>query len=712
METNKAFKIGTCLVCPTDFSIRFDDDSKHSLQPKYIEVITYLAKHHPRVIPRQELIEVIWNGNEFSGEKALTNTIWHLRQNLAGANGESEVIETIRKGGYRLLVEPEWQEDQTATISVSQNAHETPQPIPGHTGDNRWRSVFPYLVICVLLITFIIYFYSQPANVDIPLSEQITREPGSELFVSASPDGRFLAYKWVNTEDQVNIYVSDRQQPQLPAKQLTFDDAKEGHSVWSNDGQYLYFSRKNVSRSLCEIVRLKVSTNQEERIATCPLRGGYYYIDISPDDKTLAFHGFSEPADVSGIYFVRLDEQNAKPVRFSCSFNCGYKDRDMAFSPDGETIAITRRMNWFSENVYLVDLESGSEQQLTYGERDIVGLTWHPKGNHIIYAAQKADKRDGFVLDIKSKKKQALNIEGFSYPSYAKKTAELFYQQRTEKYHISRLELNGDVASSPFPVVQSEFNHRYPDYSARADKIVYVSNESGHYELWLADNNGFNRSQLTNLKQSVHYPRWSYNGEKVAFLAPSDDANGDKIFIIDVRTKLLTMLPTAFRLHNRPTWSFDDSAIISAIYGNEFTDLFKISIEDGSAERLTFDGGRYGIMISPTTLLYTGENRGLWQMEIGGQPLSKLDKSIFNSRYAWVYDDNGVYFRQNASNHHQFMHYDFNQQNLKALVRLPTRMFQTYQEMSLNTEKGELLFTSNQYPQADIKKLNHPLLPR
>lgn len=712
METKKAFKIGKCLICPDDFSIRFDDADKHSMQPKYVEVITYLAEHHPRVIPRQELIDVIWKGNAYSGEKALTNTIWHLRQNLAGANGEQEVIETIRKAGYRLLIEPVWQEDLFTSSPINQDVTAKPPHNSNKNEKSQWQSVFPYIVICLLLATFAVYHFSQSEQIDIPLSEQITREPGSELFVSASPDGRFLAYKWVNTDEQVNIYVSDRQQPQLPPKQLTFDDAQEGHSVWSNDGQYLYFSRKDVSRSLCEIVQLKVASNQEKRIATCPLRGGYYYIDISPDDKTLAFHGFREPADESGIYFVRLDTPNAEPVRFSCSFNCGYKDRDVAFSPDGKTIAITRRKNWFNENIYLVDLVSGEEQQMTQGESDIVGLTWHPNGKFIVYAAQKADKRDGFVLNVRSKKKQALNIEGFSYPSYAKKTAELFYQQRSEKYHIARLELNGDVATSPFPVVDSEFNHRYPDYSAEADKIVYVSNESGHYELWLADSNGFNRTQLTNLKQSVHYPRWSHRGDKVAFLAPNDDASGDKIYIINVKTKLLTMLPTAYRLHNRPTWSYDDSAIISAIYGNEYTDLFEISIEDGSAKRLTFDGGRYGIMISPTTMLYSGEKRGLWQMEIGGNPFAKLKKSIFNSRYAWVYDDNGVYFRQNASNHHQFMHYDFGQEKLRPLVRLPTRMLQTYREMSLNNVKGELLFTSNQYPQADIKKLSHPLLPQ
>lgn len=712
MESTKAFKIGTCLICPSEFSIQFDGAQKHSIQPKYIEVISYLAKNHPRVIPRQELIDEIWSGNTYSGEKALTNTIWHLRQNLSGANGTEEVIETIRKAGYRLLVEPLWQSEQCAKNSSMQVADLSSQQRTARLTGRKWKSILPYGVICLLVVLFLVSLVNKPEQVSLPISELMTREPGSELFVSASPDGRYLAYKWINTGGQVNIYLSDRLQPQLPAKQLTFDDAEEGHSVWSHDGQYLYFSRKDVERSHCEIVRLNVSTNQEEPVTPCHVGGSASYIDISPDDKILAFHGFQQPADRTGIYFIELDKEGAKPYRFSCAFDCDYKDRDMAFAPDGKHIAVTRRKNWFSEDIYLVDLETKEARQLTYGEQDIEGLTWHPDGEKIVFAIETADKRDGYVLDVKSKEKKSFNIEGFSYPSFARQTAELFYQQRNEKYHISRLQLNGDVATSPFPVIQSEFSHRYPDFSTKANKIAFVSNESGFYELWISDSNGLNRTQLTNLRGAVHYPRWSHKGDRVAFLAPSDEARGDKIYIIDVRTKLLSVLPTSHKLHNRPTWNYDDTGIISAIYGNEFTDLYQFNLQDGTATRLTYDGGRYGVMTSPTSLLYTGENKGLWEMEIGSEPHEKLNKAVFNARYAWVYDNDGVYFRHNSAQHYQFMHFDFATQQLKPLVRLPLKMFQSYQEMSLNKVSDELLFTSNQYPQADIKKLNHPFLPK
>ena len=72
-------------------------------------------------------------------------------------------------------------------------------------------------------------------------------------------------------------------------------------------------------------------------------------------------------------------------------------------------------------------------------------------------------------------------LEGFSFPAFTKTDGELFYQQRQEKYQISSLNLDQTIASSPFPVLLSDYSHRNPDYSAVRQQIAYVSNVSGNY---------------------------------------------------------------------------------------------------------------------------------------------------------------------------------------------------------------------------------------
>ena len=710
MQHTRGFKLGDCLIQPADFSVHFLNGDTRPLQPKQMDVLYYLALHHPRVIPRKELIDQVWNSNEYVGEKALTNTIWHLRQNLAEVAGNGDVIETIRKAGYRLLLTPQWQEQQEKNTDKQIRA-------PRHASDfiNNGIQKFSiinlgisFFVLCGLLLAYLLI--KPEDQISIPQINQITREPGSEMFPSASPNGRYIAYSWVSSDGQTNMYMLDRTQPQLAAKQLTFDEAEQNISVWSNDGQYLYFSRRNKAKSHCDIIQFKVDTNQERKITECHTRGGYYYLDISPDDKHLAFHGIDKSTRRTGIYFVRLDVDKAEPIRFSCNIDCSNRDRDMAFSPDGKQIAITRRNYWYSEDIILIDLETQKEQLLVSDEADIVGLTWHPDGEQLIYATQNADIRSGYAFNIHSKTKVSLNVNGFSYPSFAKNSKELFFQYQNERYHISKLLIDGEFASSSFPVIESEYSHLYPDYSEQADSIVYVSNESGFYELWMSDSKGMNRQQLTFLKKSVNYPRWSSKGDKVAFLAPVHNSNTDIIYILDIRSKKITALATPFSLHNRPTWSFDDSAIISGVYNNEKTELYKISIEDGTATQLTFDNGRYGVMTSPTTLLYTNLSGGLWQKELGSEPLLKLSKDIFNSRYSWILKENSVYFRNNTPQHQQYLGYDFVQQTLTELLRLPPSKLRGYQEISVNLKKGELLFTSGKSAQSDIKELEHPNL--
>ncbi|GHF85729.1 winged helix-turn-helix domain-containing protein [Thalassotalea marina] len=711
MNKNAVFNIGNCKIIPIEYAIEHLGEEKQSVQPKFIEVLCYLAEHYPRVIPREELIENVWDGNSYVGEKALTNAIWHLRQKLKHDDGDDEVIETIRKVGYRLLIAPQFKCDDS-TISADEAPDISSSP-------NKRRLIIGaslLTILFVLAMAFTLNTFQQ--ELPDPVIEQITKNPGTELFNAPSPDGRFVVFKWINRQGIGNLYLKDRRNLGLPPQQLTYGSDYLGHSVWSTDGKYLYFSRRSISKNTCEIVRLQVKTKHEVALKECPVLSGYLYIDISPDNNTLAYLGISDTDENSGIYLLDLLNKDSEPVRFSCSNNCDYQERDFAFSPDGKTLAVTRRYNRFEENIYLVDIKTQQAKQITFKSADIVGLTWHPNGKQIVYGIQHADNRQGYVYNIENEKTKALNILGFSYPAFSFKTAELFYQQRREKYSIAQLTFDTDVASLPFPIHQSQFKHHSPDYSEKAGKLVYVSNESGHYELWLSDQNGDNRKQVTFFNQTVRYPRWSRSGKKIAFLAPSDSAKADKIYILDLATKKLSMLPSSHKTHNRPTWSWDDNAIITTIYQKEFKDLHALDIQTGQSVRLTFDGGRMGVMTSPTTLIYTTKNSGLWQREVSTQvpntpdqkSLEKVSAKEFQTTYAWEYTPQGIYYRQNKGEFQLLSFYDFNEQQSKALIKLPRNTLAYASSLSFIPSKNSLLFTQADMPQSDIKKVTHPLI--
>ncbi|WP_019028457.1 winged helix-turn-helix domain-containing protein [Colwellia piezophila] len=741
MMPNKPFKINQYQIIPAEFSIQASGLKKQSLQPKFIEVLFYLAENHGRVVPRDELIDHIWGQDSYVGEKSLTNAIWHLRKKLTCAEGEEEIIKTIRKAGYQLIPEPQWQTQASkikkisspelvessinysieSSIDSSIETSMDTSPYQEQSTNNRQliedaaekinsktktKKISSTYILVTLIVTLLLLLYVQQLpNNESPEITAITNHPGSELFPAPSPDGRFLVYSQVLTNQPTNLFMKDTHQMELPPKQLTFDNAVERHSVWSNDGQYLYFSRKDKANNTCHYIRLKVSSQQETRLASCPMRGVYYYLDISPDDQILAVYNKGALAKRTGIYFIDLKSKNFAMSRFSCDSNCTYKDRDMAFSPDGKYIAVARRINRLSENIYLINLATKETEQLTFDEEDIVGMTWFGDSQKLVFAAQRADNRFGFVMDIESRVQKSLDLTGFSYPSIAKKSQQLYYQERKENSSLVSLQLNDAIASSPFPVLQSNFTYESPDYSPRNNLVVFSSNESGFDELWSAKSDGSARKQLTNLKQTIRYPKWSHDGQMIAFLAPLSEDRGDGIYIYSLKNKQVTLLKSPFVQHNRPNWSIDDSEIISAIYGEKHTDIYSINIANSSTKRLTFDGARFGIMTSADTLLYTKLRRGLWQKNIydvqAGDKV--IDGSLFNTLYAWTYNKGHVYYQKIFDDHYQLLSYDLEKKIQTPLVRLPLNSISKTDSITYLATEDRLLYTSSSFPQANIK---------
>ncbi|GAA0340541.1 winged helix-turn-helix domain-containing protein [Bowmanella denitrificans] len=692
MLQSAPFTIGEFKVEPLEYAIYLPDGEKHSLQPKFIEVLCYLASHYPRVVPRQELIEHVWQGNGYVGEKALTNAIWHLRQALKQQDG-SESIQTIRKSGYQLLVQPEFEAEPAVVPAAADMTGKPRIPVWGWSG-----------LGIILLIVGLFWWWPQEQIAAIQ-PDIITKQPGMELFPAPSPDGLFTAFKWRRSDGSMDLYLQDARQPNLPARQLTFDEANEGRPVWDMTGKFLFFRRKNDDLETCQVIRLEVESLQEKVVGKCPLGGDLHYLDISPDNSVLAYWGLEGVADTPAVYIKNLnDESQSAPT---CLNECNMRDRDLAFSPDGSQLAISRRISRFAENIYLRNLATGEERQLTEGESDIVGISWHPDGKHLVYGVQRADARSGFLLNIHSGESTPMNIEGFSYPSFAKQVPWLYFQTRSEFYQIAYLPVAEELPSSPFPLLQSDYNHKYPDYSAATDRIAYLSNESGHYEIWVADAEGNQRQQLTHLKRSVLYPRWSHDGRRIAFLAANANGKGDSLMIVDVDTKRLIQVPSPFPTHQRPTWTADDQALVASVYDEEQRQLYLFPLDNRPVSQLTEDGGVFGIMLADGTLIYSRSEPGLYSMAAGSkQPKLLIAPDHFGTRYTWTLADSGnIYFADPGARHTDIKRFDAENGTVAAIMRLPLSAVVAYSSLSLDSKRQRLLFNNTIKAQSDIKRI-------
>jgi Tol biopolymer transport system component/DNA-binding winged helix-turn-helix (wHTH) protein len=708
MKIEQTYQLGSCLVYPHEFAIQFENGEKQSLQPRWIEVLNYLVEHHPRIIPREELIDKIWLGNSYVGEKSLTNVIWNLRNSFKKEGEEQLIIETIRKAGYRLLVEPITTEPES-TVIVTATTSDLPKT--NHSSVVGFLTKFSSLL--VLMVMFYWLYLEDKAEVKQTIIETVTSDPGEEMYVSISPNGRFIVYRMRNQEDPVNLYLKDLQQPDVQPRQLTFDDSLKRHSVWSHDGNYLFFARENTKKRFCDYIQLDITSLFEKKVASCPLRSKHNYLDISPDGKILAFLNNDIDSEESGIYFLDLMTQNAKPVRFSCAVDCKHKDRDMAFSPDGKRLAITRRFNLYNEDIFIVDIATGNTQRITEGVEDVRGLSWHADNLHLVYGERKSGIHTGYWLNTKTKKQKSLSVDAFSFPVFNKVDNSLFYHKRLRKYQIKSLSLNQAIASSPEPILLSNFSQRQPHYSSISKQIAYLSNETGVYEIWLSNKQGKERKQLTSIGLNISFPRWSHDGKKLVFLAPLENQVGLKIYTIDVATKQLVLLNSPFQDHGRPTWSTNDDAIISAVSIADETDLHLISINTDHVERLTFDGGLFGNMIDKNKLIYSRSKGGLWQKTISGNTLASSVREVISSKrmkekYFWVTTDDGIYYQENIRDGEQINFYDFASEDTKPLAKFPRDTFSYTSPLVVVQEDNKLIFAVLEYKQSDLQKLQHP----
>ena len=96
------FRIGQYTIRPLEGRSQSEDGTTH-IQPKAMEVLLVLASNPLQVVPRQDLLDEVWP-DMVVGDEVLTRCIHEIRHALHDDPNNPQLIATIPKRGYRLLV--------------------------------------------------------------------------------------------------------------------------------------------------------------------------------------------------------------------------------------------------------------------------------------------------------------------------------------------------------------------------------------------------------------------------------------------------------------------------------------------------------------------------------------------------------------------------------------------------------------------------------
>ncbi|MGE5326686.1 MAG: translocation protein TolB, partial [Deltaproteobacteria bacterium] len=132
-------------------------------------------------------------------------------------------------------------------------------------------------------------------------------------------------------------------------------------------------------------------------------------------------------------------------------------------------------------------------------------------------------------------------------------------------------------------------------------RIAFVSNRTGHLEIWLMDYDGFNQRPITSYGSIALTPRWSPDNTRLAYTSYS--VGNPDIFMFSLETNRRIPFPAYRGLNTTPAWAPDGNrfAFCSSMSGDP--EIYVSDTNGQNLHRLTVSPG---VDISPVWNPKTG----------------------------------------------------------------------------------------------------------
>jgi len=238
----------------------------------------------------------------------------------------------------------------------------------------------------------------------------------------------------------------------------------------------------------------------------------------SPDGSTLSFA--SDRTGTWNVWTVPRDGGEQAPVTSDLELV-----HSTWWSPDGRRLALApavRTEDGFAGRIELLDLEKGGRTPLTSGPVDGAPC-WSPDGRRIAFVSNRTGNFDLWVVNVASGEEVQLTFdEGFDHsPRWSPDGGRIaFHSGRSGNGDIWLLNLV-DGALTRLTVSEG-FDH-FPTWSPDGRYLAFHSNRSGSFDLWVVPAGGGEAVQLTSGPAEDQRPAWSPDGTAIAF---SSDRGG------------------------------------------------------------------------------------------------------------------------------------------------------------------------------------------
>jgi len=248
-----------------------------------------------------------------------------------------------------------------------------------------------------------------------------------------------------------------------------------------------------------------------------------------------------------------------------------------------------------------------------------------------------------------------------------------------------------------------------PDYSKDGRHVVFIRNQGGNSELWMADADGSNARQLTIMNaKTIAVPRWSPDNRHVATFATVTDQ--PQIYVVDTQgsaePRQLTHGAPGCIL---PTWSLDGEYLYySRRIGTSELRVFRMpAYGDARIEMERLFEGKEARETPDGRILYIKDNqRGLFARsrtgDLANNPDEQLVEDIQGPIAYFVPVTDGVYYTaKDLSDKYVGLRY-YNYATKTTLDVAPQSVTGPVNSLAISSDGKNLVFTQNPKGETDL----------
>ncbi|MFL6591860.1 MAG: winged helix-turn-helix domain-containing protein [Luteimonas sp.] len=474
---------------------------------KSLQVLLVLVAHQGKVVSRETLLEWVW-ADTLPTDDVLTQAITQLRKAFCDDRDSPRYVETIAKGGYRLLAPVQWlAESAPEPANAASMTHLEVVDAPAQEADRQppvveprsRRSVRSWTAAALLVagVAAAVAWWPRraehapvaaaPVASAAPVAaapapatyQRITSLPGSEMWPSLSPDGAQVVYSaWVPAGDQAGLLVQTT--APVPPRAITSPPkgVQDTMPVWSPNGREIVFKRIGPDDH-CGLYVVPASGGEARNVAGCR-RDAMGDFSWHPDGGHLIASALGTFGDEDSSLHV-LDIGTGQWTRLG--YRKDPKDMDLSpvYSPDGRWIAFRRNLSL--SDIWLVPARGGTPQRLTQLRSNLFGLAWTPDSRSIVFSRYEDANALLSRVDVATGVVRDLGVSGAGFPAVAARAPSLAFVVDQTDTAIFRLDVD-DPKATPERLFASSGMDLMPAVAPDGQQLAYMSDRTGHIGLW------------------------------------------------------------------------------------------------------------------------------------------------------------------------------------------------------------------------------------